>query len=120
MTQRRDPWLITRLFDLSFSRFVALSLVRVLYAVLMVVGLAGLGFLITYLFLLGNRDTTLVAVVLLLIAPLIYLVYLLILRLLCEAFIVVFALAERLDEIRDALAERDKQQAPAAGPGGQP
>ena len=37
--QRPDPWLITKLFDLRFSRFVALSLVRIVYVVLMIAGL---------------------------------------------------------------------------------
>jgi hypothetical protein len=113
MTPRRDPWLLARLFDLSFSHFVALSLVRIVYALFMVAGLAGLAFLITFLFLLNARDTTIIAVLLAAASPVIYLAYLLVLRLLCEGFIVVFTIAEDLGEIREALAERARKASPA-------
>jgi hypothetical protein len=115
MTPRRDPWLLTRLFDLSFSRFVAVSLVRIVYAVLMVIGLAGLGFLITFLFLLNQRFSLYAAIILLMLSPFLYLVYLLVLRVLCEALIVVFAIAEDLSEIRDALRQQAEKAPPASG-----
>src|SRR5262249_27840233 len=105
MTQRRDPWLITKLFDLTFSRFVALSLVRIAYVLLMIAGLAALAFVITYLFQIGRQDTTIAALLLLLLAPIIYLPYLVLLRLICEVLIVVFAMAEDIEELRARLAE---------------
>src|SRR5262249_45696496 len=98
MTERREPWLITKLFDLSFSRFVALSLVRIVYVLLMIAGLVVLAFAITYLFEIGRQDTTVAGLLLLALAPIVYLVYLLVIRLVCEVLIVVFALAEDLQE----------------------
>jgi hypothetical protein len=116
MTERRDSWLITKLFDLSFSRFVALSLVRIVYVVLMIAGLVVLAFAITYLFEIGRQDTTIAALLLLLLAPIAYLLYLLLLRVICEVLIVVFAMAENLQETRAALAEWARTQQTASRP----
>jgi hypothetical protein len=108
MTPRRDPWLIAKLFDLSFSRFVSLSLIRIVYVILMIAGLVLLAFLDLYLFQLGQRETTIAAVLVMVLAPVIYLIYLLVLRLVCETLIVLFAMAEDLDDIREALRPSDK------------
>jgi len=43
-----------------------------------------------------------VAILLVLLAPFIYLVYLLVIRLICETLIVVFTVAENLSELREA------------------
>src|SRR5262245_348805 len=114
MTERRDPWLITRLFDLTFSRFVALSLVRIVYVILMIAGLVGFAFAITFLFRIGREDTTIAAILLLALAPIVYLIYLLILRVTCEALIVVFAMAEDIEEMRTALGDLNRTQPPAS------
>jgi Domain of unknown function (DUF4282) len=116
MTERRDPWLITRLFDLSFSRFVALSLVRIVYVLLMIAGLVFFAFTITFLFQIGRRDTTIAAILLLVLAPIVYLIYLLVIRLICETLIVVFAMAEDLEEMRTTIRELTKTQQPASPP----
>jgi hypothetical protein len=115
MTQQRDTWLIARLFDLSFSRFVALSLVRIVYVILMIAGLVVFAFGISFLFQVGRYDATIAALVLLLLAPLVYLVYLLLIRLICESLIVVFAMAEDLEELRQTLQTLARDR--AAGPG---
>ena len=112
MSQPREPWLITKLFDLTFSRFVALSLIRIVYVILMIAGLVVFAFAITYLFQIGRQDTTIAAILLLVLTPFVYLVYLLIIRLICESLIVVFAMAEDIDEMRTTIRElTDKQQA---------
>ena len=111
MSQPREPWLITKLFDLTFSRFVALSLIRIVYVILMIAGLVVFAFAITYLFQIGRQDTTIAAILLLVLTPFVYLVYLLIIRLICESLIVVFAMAEDIDEMRTTIRElTDKQQ----------
>jgi hypothetical protein len=115
MSQRRDPWLITRLFDLAFSRFVALSLIRIVYVILMIAGLVFFAFVITFLFQIGRHDTTIAAILLLTLAPLVFLIYLLIIRLICESLIVVFAMAEDLSEVREALRQLSEKQQPASG-----
>ena len=116
MSERRDPWLITKLFDLSFSRFIALSLVRIAYALLMIAGLVVLAFAITYLFQIGRQDTTVAALLLLLLAPLVYLPYLILVRLICEVLIVVFSMAEHMEDIRVRLAEGTRTEQTASPP----
>jgi hypothetical protein len=116
MNSRQDPWLLTRLFDLSFSRFVALSLARIVYVVLMVAGLAGLIFLTVYLFQTGQREMMIAALLVLVLGPPLYFVYLLLIRLLCETLIVVFAMAEYLEQIRaniEQLAKREQSAPPS-------
>jgi len=107
---RRDPWLITKLFDFHFSRFVALSLIRILYVILMIAGLVVLGFAITFLFQIGKEDTSIAAILLCALAPLIYLVYLFVVRLVCESLIVVFAVAEDMSVLRETLEELLQKQ----------
>jgi hypothetical protein len=115
MSTKRDPWLITRLFDFSFTRFVALSLARFVYAILMVGGLAGYVFLCVYLFQTGQREMMTAAIILVAIGPIVYFIYLLVIRLICETLIVVFAMVEHLEEMREALellADRKNPKAP--------
>jgi hypothetical protein len=116
MTERREPWLITKLFDLAFSRFVALSLVRIVYVILMIAGLVFFAFAITFLFQIGRQDTTIAAILLLVLAPIVYLVYLLIIRLICESLIVVFAMAEDLSEMRRVIRELTEKEQGASRP----
>jgi hypothetical protein len=113
MNPRREGWLLTRLFDLSFSRFVSLTLIRIVYVLLMIAGVVVLAFGILYLFQVGQRETTFAAVLVLVLGPILYFIYLLFIRLICETLIVVFAMAEDLDEIREALQQRTNQGPPA-------
>jgi hypothetical protein len=115
MTQRPEPWLISKLFDLAFSRFVAKSLVRIVYVLLMIAGLVFFAFAITFLFQIGRRDTTIAAILLLVLAPIVYLIYLLIIRVICESLIVVFAMAEDIDEMRESIRELTEKQQAASG-----
>jgi hypothetical protein len=99
MGPKQNPWLITRLFDLGFSHFIALSLIRIVYVLLMIAGLVLLAVVIYYQFQIGDPT---VAVLLLLLAPLLNLAYLLVIRLVCETLIVVFSVAEHLSDLREA------------------
>jgi hypothetical protein len=99
MGPKRNPWLVSRLFDLGFSHFIALSLIRIVYFLFMVAGLVLLAVLIHFQFQIGDQ---MVAILLVLLAPFIYLVYLLVIRLICETLIVVFTVAENLSELREA------------------
>jgi hypothetical protein len=110
---RRDPWLITRLFDLSFSRLVAVSLARIVYAVLMVAGLAGLIFLVVFLFQTGQREMMIAAILVLVLGPLLYFLYLLFIRLICETLVVAFLMVEHLEQIREALEQSAQKGQPA-------
>jgi hypothetical protein len=113
MNPRRDPWLITRLFDLSFRRFVALSLARILYVLLMIAGLMLFALLVLYLFQIGEYTG---AILVLVFSPVLYFVYLLVIRLVCETLVVVFAMVEHLQEIREdleQLASRQQSSSPS-------
>ncbi|MCC6421450.1 MAG: DUF4282 domain-containing protein [Gemmataceae bacterium] len=117
MPPPHEPWLIARLFDFSFSRFVSLSLIRLAYFLLAVAGLVPLLFGVFLLFQIGQdfQDALVLAVVLMVAAPFIYLVYLFLLRLLCETLIVLFAVAEHLAEIRETL-KRAADSPPPSSP----
>jgi hypothetical protein len=102
MEQKRDPGLIARLFDLGFTHFIALSLIRIVYVMLMVAGLVVFAILIYYQFQMGEQHAALLMLVL---APFINLAYLFILRLICETLILAFSMAENLSAIRAALEQ---------------
>jgi hypothetical protein len=116
MPPPHNPWLIARLFDFSFSRFVSLALIRIVYFVLAVLGLVPLLFGVFILYQIGQDypEILLVALLLLVLAPFIYLIYLFFIRLVCETLIVLFAMVEHLDQIREALqASRETQPPPS-------
>jgi Domain of unknown function (DUF4282) len=108
MSSGRDPWLVTRLFDLSFTRFVALSLIRIVYVLAMVGGVALLAYIIIDRFMKQDRY---LGILLLVTWPVIYLVYLVVVRLICETLIVVFAMAEHLEDIRENLKRPEDPRA---------
>ena len=105
MPQPPDPWLIARLFDFSFTRFVSLPLVRIVYAILAVAGLAPLLFGAFVLFQMGQDypEALLLAYVLAALTPFIFLIYLFVIRLVCETLIVLFAIAEHMKEVSETL-----------------
>jgi hypothetical protein len=109
MSPGRDPWLITRLFDLSFTRFVALSLIRIVYVLAMVGGVGLLAYIIIDRFM---KQDNYLGILLLVTWPVIYLVYLVVIRLICETLIVVFAMAEHLEDIREELKRPDGTRGP--------
>jgi hypothetical protein len=111
MAEHPESWLIARLFDFSFTRFVSLPLVRIVYAILAVAGLTPLLFGCFVLFQMGQDypEALLLAWLLTGLTPIIFLLYLFLVRLLCETLIVLFAIAEHMKEVSEAL----KRQAAA-------
>jgi hypothetical protein len=49
-------------------------------------------------------------------APAVYLIYLLLVRVVCEFLIVVFAMAEDLEEMRETIRSLNKTEQPASRP----
>lgn len=79
-----------RLFDLSFSEFVTPSLIKVIYIVGIVLG--GLLALITFASLASRGGGSVVAGIV--IAPLIFFIYVLFARVLSEVYLILFRIEE--------------------------
>jgi hypothetical protein len=111
MPDQPEPWLIARLFDFSFTRFVSLPLVRIVYGILAVAGLAPLLFGTFVLFNMGQDypEVLLLAFVLAGLTPFIFLLYLFLVRLLCETLIVMFSIAEHMKEVVELLKHQAGQ-----------
>lgn len=118
MHENRQPWLIARLFDFSFEHFVSLSLIRIVYALLAVGGLVPLAFGVFVLFQIGQShpEIMLLAMLLLLATPLIYLLYLFVIRLICETLIVLFSIAENIRVLNEVARPRPQAQGPEDAP----
>lgn len=89
---------IGSLFDFGFNSFVTPTVVKVLYVLIMIVlGLTGLGFAVGAFAL----NKVLGIFVLIVVAPLMFLIFLALYRIMLEFFIVIFRIAEDLRAIRD-------------------
>ena len=89
---------IGSLFDFGFTSFVTPTVVKVLYVLITIVlGVSGLGFAVTAF--LVNK--ILGIFVLLIVAPLIFIISLALYRIVLELFIVIFRIAEDLRAIRN-------------------
>ena len=89
---------VSSLFDFGFNSFVTPKVVKVVYVLIMIVlGLAGLAFAVsafTYSAIAG-------ILVLLIVAPLFFFVYLALWRIALEIFVVIFRIADDLRAIRE-------------------
>ena len=84
-----------RLFDFSFQSFVTVSIIRLLYAIfLLLAGLAALFFVIAAL-----SANAAFGVIVLIISPLIFLLYAIIARVYLEVVVVLFRIAENTSEM---------------------
>jgi hypothetical protein len=89
---------VASLFDFGFNSFVTPKVVKVVYALIMIVlALAGLGFAGAAF----SVNAALGIFVLLILAPLIFFVYLALWRIALELFVVIFRIADDLRVIRD-------------------
>ena len=88
------------LFDFTFSRFIATRLIKLAYAVAMIVGIAGVVAAVVAGLGSGQPGAGLIALV---VGPIVFFMYLIVVRLWCEFFIVIFAMAEDLDDIRKGI-----------------
>ena len=90
------------LFDFSFSQFITTRLIRLLYAIgVVIAALSALGAIIR-----GFNESAGAGVVALIVAPLIFLLVVIVARVWLELVIVVFRIAEYL---RDMAGERRVQ-----------
>jgi hypothetical protein len=98
-----DKGFFGSLFDFSFDNFITPKLVKFLYVLsLILVSILAIVFVIGGLVGLGNGSATgLLAIVL---APLVWLIYLVAARLWLELFIVIFKISDDLKDIRDSRA----------------
>jgi hypothetical protein len=98
------PPFLKTLFDTSFSHFVTIRLVKVLYFLAIVILVIGLVvFLISGLM---EAEGFLEGLVIFILTPVIAFVYLLAVRIWLELIIVVFRIGETATEIRDLLVSR--------------
>jgi hypothetical protein len=96
-----DKGFFGSLFDFSFDNFIAPKLVKFLYVLsLIVVSIAAIVFVIAGLVGLGNGTPA--GLLALILAPLVWLIYLVAARLWLEFFIVVFKISDDLKDIRDS------------------
>jgi hypothetical protein len=109
-----EPSLFGRLFDFSFTRFAATSLIKTFYVLAMVLGLIVAVLAVAAAF--GAFDTVSSEVsqatgggnvtkglITLVLAPFVFFAYVLLLRLVCEVLIVLFTIAEDTDDIRKGI-----------------
>lgn len=96
-----DKGFFGSLFDFSFDNFIATKLVKFLYVLSLIgVTIAAIFFLIAGLVALGNGDSFgLLSIIL---APILWLVYLILARLWLELVIVMFKISEDIKDIRDS------------------
>ena len=126
-----NPGVIARLFDLSFSRFVALSLVRMFYLLMLILGLLVMCAVIAGEFGLFNNPTVVEQLkgidlppevrqqidktqggpdmIVVISAPFAFLAYLVVVRIICETVTVLFAMAEDMEQIRQGIDKLAKK-----------
>jgi len=93
--------LVELMFDLSFSEFVTARLIKVLFILGVVLSVLGvLGMIIAGFSAGAGRG-----ILMLILSPLIFLLYVLVVRIWCELIIVVFRIAENTSR----LAEQGKE-----------
>ena len=82
-------------FDFSFTHFVTTKIIKVIFIILMVfAGLAALAFMA-----MGFKQGTGMGFIFLLLAPVIFFIYVLFARIWCEIIIVLFRIAENTGRI---------------------
>ena len=94
---------VKTLFDFSFSEFVTTKIIKILYGILMVLAALGvLGFVVGSFYVSAVRG-----IICLILAPLIFLLYIIAARVWLEIIIVIFRIAEHVGEI----AKQTKKEA---------
>lgn len=88
---------LTSLFDLSFTRFVSVSLVRVLYLLAIVMAIV----LVIVGVVAGFSNSFSAGITALVLAPIFFFLYVLFVRVLLEIIIVVFRIADYTREIAE-------------------
>lgn len=101
--------LLGSLFDFSFRHFATPHIVRIVYMVSMVLlTISGLGWIIASFAVMtsGEDGATLIGLLMLLSTPLVFLVYLAMIRMSMELYVAVTRLADDVGRIREELGRR--------------
>lgn len=95
------------LLDISFSEFVTESVIRILYIVLVVLGLIALLTGVVVIFAnIGVSE----GVGALILAPVVYFLFIVIIRVFLEFFIVIFRIADYLEELVENAREQTEME----------
>ena len=97
MYSTQDQGFFSKLIDFSFEEFISIDVIRVLYAVSII--LATIVVVVGVIAAFGNDIT--VGIGALILAPIVLFVYVLFARVLMEIFIVIFKIADHLKAIED-------------------
>jgi len=93
------------LFDFSFSEFVAIKVIKLLY----VLGVLLAAFGAISVIVKSFASSTLTGVIVLIISPLIFLLYLILIRIWLEVLIVIFRIADNIKEIAEHTGQKSAQ-----------
>lgn len=106
-----DKGFFARLFDFSFSEFITPSLIKVLYAIsLLLIGLVGLIWIIGTLATGGGALEILMIIIL---APILMFVYVILARVWLELIMVAFSIKGLLEEINNSKIIEPDRTTPA-------
>lgn len=97
---------INKLFDFSFKEFVTLSVIRGLYWINVIIG----GVLAALTVSAGFKESVLLGVIALIFSPVVFGVYLIVLRVLFEAVAVVFRISEGVKQISNILENKNQRK----------
>lgn len=95
------------LLDISFSEFVTESVIRILYIVLVVLGLIAL---LTGVVVIFTNIGVSEGVGALILAPVVYFLFIVIIRVFLEFFIVIFRIADYLEELVENAREQTEME----------
>lgn len=95
------------LLDISFSEFVTESVIRILYIVLVVLGLIAL---LTGVVVIFSNIGISEGVGALILAPVVYFLFIVIIRVFLEFFIVIFRIADYLEELVENAREQTEME----------
>lgn len=86
----------TQLFDFSFTEFITTKIIKFIYIIGMIVtGLATIGIIIS-----GFSQSVVIGIVALIFSPLIFIIYVIILRVWLEIIIVIFRISENTEALK--------------------
>jgi hypothetical protein len=86
----------TQLFDFSFTEFITTKIIKFIYIIGMIVtGLATIGIIIS-----GFSQSVVIGIVALIFSPLIFIIYVIILRVWLEIIIVIFRISENTELLK--------------------
>lgn len=88
---------IKSIFDFSFKTFITIKVLRVIYWIQAVLGGVLVGIFIYY----GFQESIILGILTIIIAPMVFLIYAVVLRVILEMIVVIFRIAEYAKEISE-------------------